>query len=310
MEKSWNKMFYLGIVYPKLFEHANSGEGPILETMSTLLNDPFFTAIEVTWIKDDAIRSKVRECLKMSHMEVLYNGAPPIRGMGINLCTLDAEKRKKSVENFKKVIDEAYFLGAKVLHCVSGNDPGPADREQAKENLIGSLRELCGYAASKTTDYTLFLSLENSDRDVDRKALLGPTDETVKLAYEVHRDHKNFGLLLDQGHFPLMNEDPRKSLVMAKDLLTHVHIGNCYSKDASKPYFGDRHLPFCFPDSDVDALQLKAFLEILRDIGYFEKKSPVRLPVVSFEVGPFGGMSPELVIANAKRVFSESWSLL
>lgn len=62
--------------------------------MSKLLDDPFFTAIEVTRIKDKAMRRKVRDNLKMSGMEVFYNGAPFIRGMEINLCSIDAHLRK------------------------------------------------------------------------------------------------------------------------------------------------------------------------------------------------------------------------
>ena len=193
---------------------------------------------------------------------------------------------------------------------MSGKDPGPSERAEAKKNLIDSLRELCQYAIEKATNYTLALSLENSDRDVDRKALLGPTNETVELAREVHKDYENFGILLDQGHFPLMKEDPEESLEMAKDLLTHMHIGNCYSKDSSKPHFGDKHLPFGIPDSDVGVEELKAFLRKLKEIGFFGKECATKLPVISFEMGTWGSVSPELVVANAKRVFSQAWALL
>ena len=110
MNNRWEGYFHLGIVYPKLFTHANSGEGPIIETLSGLLHDPFFTAIEIAWIKDDQIRRQVRDLLELSSMEILYNGAPAIRGMRINLCSLDSGQRKESIVNFKKVIDEAYFL--------------------------------------------------------------------------------------------------------------------------------------------------------------------------------------------------------
>jgi sugar phosphate isomerase/epimerase len=309
MNRGWDSVVCIGIVYPKLFDHANSGEGPILETMSKILNDPFFTAIEVTWIKDDQVRKNVRDLLKLSGMEILYNGAPPIRGMDVNLCSCDDGQRNQSVANFKKVIDEAYFLGAKILHCVSGKDPGVDKRAEAKRNLIDSLQKLCKYAQEKATDYTLVVSLENSDREVDRRALLGPTDETVELAREVYQGSQNFGVLLDEGHFPLMQEDPKKSLEMAKDLLTHIHIGNCYSKDSSKPYFGDKHLPFGVPDSDVDAEEMGSFLGTLRAIGYFQKRCATRLPVLSFEIGPWGNISPELVVATLKRTFSRSWAI-
>lgn len=310
MDGRWEGLFHLGLVYPKLFSHANSGEGPIIETLSKLLNDPFFSAIEVTWIKNDELRREVRDLLKMSGMEILFNGAPAIRGMGINLCTLDAEQRQTSVENFKKVIDEAYFLGAKILHCVSGKDPGPSERETAKHLLFDSLRHLCQYALDQATDYTLVLSLENSDRDCDRMALLGPTDETVDLAKKIRKEYSNFGVLLDQGHFPLMKEDPDKSLELAKGLLTHVHIGNCYSKDSSKPYFGDKHLPFGVPDSDIGVVELAGFLRKLREIGFWGERSGAKLPVISFEVGPWADESPDIVLANVKRVFAQAWALV
>ena len=126
--------------------------------------------------------------------------------------------------------------------------------------------------------------LDNSDRDVDRKALLEPTNETVELAREVHKDYGNFGILLDEGHFPLMKEDSEKFLEMAKGLLTHIHMGNCYSKNSSKSHFGDKHFAFGIPDSDVGLEELKVFLGNLKEIGFFGKKCAMKLPVISFEV--------------------------
>ena len=42
-------------------------------------------------------------------------------------------------------------------------------------------------------------------------------------------------------------------------------------------------------------------------VGFFERPSATRKPLVSFEVGPFGDEPEELVIANVKRVFIEAW---
>lgn len=127
----------------------------------------------------------------------------------------------------------------------------PIRKGRSEEEFNRCSQTALSVATDKTTDYILVLCLENSDRDVDRKALLGPTNETVELAREVHKDYGNFGILLDEGHFPLMKEDPEKSLEMAKGLLTHIHMGNCYSKNSSKSHFGDKHLAFGIPDSDV-----------------------------------------------------------
>jgi len=72
MDGRWEGFFHLGVVYPKLFSHANSGEGPIVETLSKLLNDPFFSAIEVTWVKNVELRMEVRDLLKISGMKILF----------------------------------------------------------------------------------------------------------------------------------------------------------------------------------------------------------------------------------------------
>ena len=123
----------------------------------------------------------------------------------------------------------------------------------------------------------------------------------------VKEKYENVGILLDQSHFPVMREDPHKALWQARDYLSHVHIGNSYVKDMEKPYFGDKHLPFGVPDSEVGVEELARFLTTLREIGFFDRTSVTRKPLVSFEVGPFGDEPEELVIANVKRVFIEAW---
>lgn len=42
--------------------------------------------------KNDQIRRQVRDLLELSAMEILYKGATAIRGMGINLSSLDSVK--------------------------------------------------------------------------------------------------------------------------------------------------------------------------------------------------------------------------
>ena len=47
------------------------------------------------------------------------------------------------------------------------------------------------------------------------------------------------------------------------------------------------------------------FLSELLDIGFLD---PDRRPILSFEVSPMEGESPEIVIANAKRVLDTAWA--
>ena len=43
------------------------------------------------------------------------------------------------------------------------------------------------------------------------------------------------------------------------------------------------------------------------ELGYFEKFDR---PLMSFEVKPWAGEDPEVVIANGKRVLNEAWAKL
>ena len=107
-----------------------------------------------------------------------------------------------------------------------------------------------------------------------------------------------------------MKENPEQALEMARGLMTHVHIGNCYSTDRAKPYFGDKRLPFGVPGSDVGVAELVTFLRKLRAIGFWGQKSQEALPVISFEAGPYLGEPPEVVLANLKRYFTRAWALV
>ena len=62
----------LGIVHFKAFPEIVFGTGPIVETLRTIVEDDFWTAVEVGWIKDIKVRNEVRELLATSHMEVCY----------------------------------------------------------------------------------------------------------------------------------------------------------------------------------------------------------------------------------------------
>ena len=62
-----------------------------------------------------------------------------------------------------------------------------------------SLKEICAYAEQQRTDYTLWVSLEQFDRDVDKKSLVGPIEDTLPLCQAVRAQCGNFGLLRRPG---------------------------------------------------------------------------------------------------------------
>ena len=49
-----------GIVHFMAFPATIKGEGPILETCRQILDDDYFGVIEISWIKDPAVRAQVK----------------------------------------------------------------------------------------------------------------------------------------------------------------------------------------------------------------------------------------------------------
>lgn len=297
----------LGIVHPMLFPQTLSGIGPIYETIEYLAEDPFFDCIELTWIKDNTVRKKVASLFYMSQMSIVYHEGGIAYAMKLDPHSLDSEKRKHSVQQIKRCVDDAVSLGACILQMIAGPDPGPPRREEAKKYYIDSLCELCEYASRNRSDHKITLCLENLDRDIHKKFLIGPTAEAVQIIQAVKQDYSNIGLTLDLAHLPLLGESFEEAVNIAKDDLTHVHLGNCILRYPEHPYYGDTHPPLGIAEGEIGVRELADFLRVLAKNGFLEKDSDDPT-IVSFEVRPREGESSEIMLAATKRIFLRAYS--
>ena len=302
MQESMYKFMKVGLIHFMAYPQVMRGDGPILETLQKIAEDDFFTAVEVSWIKDKKVREKAKKLLEMSHLTVAYGAQPRLLINNLNLNSFDEEERKKAIIELKAGVDEAYEIGAKSLAFLSGEDPGEEGREQARKLLVSSIKEICNYAKSKGD---LGITLEIFDQEIDKKCLIGPANEAKKLAEEVRKEFDNFGLMVDLSHLPLLNETPTQAIIPIKDYLVHAHMGNCILRDKKHPAYGDQHPRFGIKGGENDVKELTVFLKVLLDIGFLNHKNP---PIVSFEVKPLAGEFSEVVIANAKRVLREAWA--
>jgi len=274
-----------------------------VESIKKIAEDEFFGAIEIASIPGD-IRAKVDKILEASKLVIGYVGQAALLGQKLDLNSSVPQQREAAISQIKSGVDEAYSLGAKQLAVLSGPTPTPDKREKAKELLVDSLTQICGYAQNKGN---LSITLEIFDRDIDKKCLIGPTEEGVEIAREVRRHYPNFGLLVDLSHLPLLKESADHALKTAQDYLAHIHIGNCILKDKSHPAYGDKHPPFGLAAGENDVEEVRLFLKALMEIGYIDEG---KQNVVAFEVKPLSGQSPEVVVANAKRTLMEAWAKL
>lgn len=295
----------VGIVHFKAFPPGlERGEGPIVETLTKIAEDEFFTAVEVGWMLDPRVRNTARKVMEEAHLAVYYATQPAILTQKLNLNSPEPAERKRALSQVKNCINEAYDLGALAVRVLAGKDPGPEKRPEAMRLLMDSLHQICEYAKQEGG---MPITLKIFDRDIDKESLIGPFADARTVAQEVAASHPHFGLLADLSHFPLLREKPEEAVPLVKDYLRHAHIGNCVMRDRRHPAYGDLQPRFGIPGGEIDTEDVAHYFEVLWDNGFFHQKE---MPVISAEVRPLmAGEKNEVILANAKRVFNEAWAL-
>jgi sugar phosphate isomerase/epimerase len=294
-----------GIIHFMAFPSTMKGEGPILETCHQILADEFFEVIEISWIKDAAVRAKVKSLLASAGVEVKYGGQPRLLTQKLDLNSADEAMRQRAVDEIKRAVEDAAEMGIKDVGLLSGSDVAPAERPAAMKRLEDSLVELCKHAAK----FNCNIVLEVFDRDIDKKCLIGPADTAREISERVKRSCKNFGLMIDLSHIPLLGESPAQALQPVREHIAHIHVGNAYFKDRKDPAWGDQHPRFGYPGSANDVPEIVAFLRELFAVGYL-KTDGSRRGAVSFEIKPVGDEDSTVMLAAAKRKLLEAWAKL
>jgi sugar phosphate isomerase/epimerase len=305
MDKHWNAYCGLSLVHFLAFPEAGSGDGPILQSIAQIAEDDFFWGIEVSRINDPEQRRAVAQLVAQTHLTLDFGAHPMILGGKLNLNSLDSTEREQALSTLEPYLEQAAELGARSFAVLSGRDPGPAERAEATKLLIDSLRRL----GERARTYKLNVVLETFDREVDKKALIGPSDEAAAIAATLRHDFADFGLLYDQAHGLLLNEEPLEALTTLKDFLLHVHVGNCV-KVPGRTGYGDLHPRFGYPGGENDVAQLAGFIEALFRMGYLGEHSGRPKPGVGFELKPQPGETSTAILANLKRAWSRAWPMV
>jgi sugar phosphate isomerase/epimerase len=304
MNCDWNAHCGLSLVHFLAFPECQSGDGPIWETIERVLLDDFFSGIEITRVNDPATRKAVAQLVEQTHAWVDFGAQPIILSQKLNLNSFDPSERRKAVSALEPYIEQAAELGARRFVLLSGPDPGISKRNDALDLLRVSLRELCEFART----HRISVALETFDREIDKKALVGPVHDAAKLGKEMQEDFKDFGLLYDMGHMVLLGEKPLEALRLLKDYVVHVHVGNCV-KVPGRTSYGDSHPRFGFPGGENDIAELVEFQSALFQTGYLLEKPVVgKKPMVGFEVKPQAGESSNAILANVKRSWRAAWN--
>jgi sugar phosphate isomerase/epimerase len=309
MDLSFKKYFDLGLVISASFPELGSGSGPIFEKLDDVLDTHLFRVLEITYRNTEQEFIELQQYLSRKSIRIVYLAPSAIQERGLDPNSLDETGRRKAVEVLKGFVDRAYFLRAEKLMICSGPDPGPTDRERAKRQLVKSLNELLEWTHQSNQNYLLELILENFDRELQKKRLLGPTDESVELIMEVKKNFGNINLILDQSHLRQLGEDHQESLFLAKNCLGHVHLANCLLKDRSHPQWGDGHPAFNMKGSEMGTQDIVNMFSYLFEIGYLKKEVHEKLPTISLEVKPLPDGDRHSTFKETCDTFLEAWKL-
>ena len=304
MDKSWANFCKMSIVHFMAFPETASGQGLIAKSIARIAEDDFFDIIEIAGIQDAATRSEVRKIIEISQLGVSFCAHPTILSQKLNLNSFDEEERKNAIRVMINLIDQAVELSAHNFVFLSGKDPGDAGRIRALDLLVDSIKQLSAYGRQNNLD----LVLETFDRQVDKRALIGPVKDACYVAKAVREDHPRFGLLYDLSHMPLLDEMP-EDMSIIRDFITHIHVGNCVNVPGRSLY-GDLHPYFGYPGSVNSAPELAEFIRALFTIGYLDEKKDPK-PCIGFEIKPQApDQTSELIIANAKRTWRQAWAMV
>lgn len=298
MIQTFKKHARIGIVHFMAFPEVMKGDGPIVETLSILLADDYFDAVEITKVNDPATAREVKRRLETSAVSVGFGAQPVLLGNQLNINATDRNARQQAVDAVCACMDQAADFGATGVAVLAG----PFERgteQEAEKALIESLTTL-SHAARK---FGLQLLLEIFDDSVDKKSYVGKWPVALRVGEAVRKEAPNFGLMHDLSHLPILGETASETLPPLRGLLRHIHIGNAMVSDPSHPAYGDQHPRFGLPGGSNGVPELTEFLAVLFEIGYLGDGTP---RPVAFEVKPMAGEDPQLVVANAKRTLNQA----
>lgn len=259
-----------------------------VEDFRKILDDPFFDGLEIAATPDHVWR-KVKPLL--GGKWVARGCQPDILSNKLDLNSANPKERSKAINWIKREIWAAAKRGIRMVALCSGPDPGIESRKEARQLLVESLNEICGFAANQNVT----IALETFDRDYDKRLLIGPLDEALEVVGAVKKRAANMGLMWDLSHAPMLGENP-EDLRRAKNSLIHVHYGCAKRVDGS---YIDSHPTFGMEGAVNTADDVSRLLEVLLDIGYSGK--------ISFEVKPEAGQTSEEAISPAKETLMKAY---
>lgn len=264
----------------------------VLTSLSNVLKNLAFQAIELTSFKSSRLRQQVVDLLKGSGKDVAFH-CEPVQWTNeealidpSDLSSLSEVQRRRAVDRIRRLLDEAKRYGATQVFVASGRNPAsgqPYDAtsertaQQACHALTQSLRTLAQEAKGRGQRLAVSVCDAGSpEAGTFREALLGPTSRVVSVIEPLRGEGlDNLGVSLDAGRLRLNGEGSEAVAALAP-FLQWFHASNCVGATGEVARRGDTHPAFGVADSQVHTALLTDCMRALAEVGY---RGPIGIAV-------------------------------
>ena len=272
----------LGINHMFLYPEAITNADVHTKTLAELVCNDLADALDVWVWRGDARSKEEISILRGSGKTINYNIGDRFGEEISRPSSKNTAEVNRAYDLIMREINYGLEAGSKKLIFGSGPDDKD-DHSGAVERYFEFVMRVMEQIPNDVA-----MSLEPTDWDIDKHFLFGPLDETVSFIKRVNKcGYKNLGLLLDMCHIPIMYETLSSAVEKSSDVLNHIHLGNAIVKNPASEFYGDRHIPWGYPDSEYDENDGVGFIKMLKNVGYFDKDNAT----VSFEMRPYPGKS-------------------
>lgn len=238
-----NTQLYPSAHIAELFFPEMTQEAKVADIVRRIADIGYYRGFETGIIHQPEIARQIRTVAEERRLNVTQWLTFELLKDNLNMCSLDAELRKKSMLRACELVHLAAECGTTKLSLVSGSDPGPEQREEAKK-VFGEVLVQIGEVVRQYPG--MIMQIEPLDRFAHKCQLIGPTPETVSWMNDLKADCPDLYMAWDSAHVALNEEDLAESLTLSAPLIGQLHLANAILDPAAEGY-GDWHMKFGEP---------------------------------------------------------------
>lgn len=285
-----------------LYGRSLADPGHHESTLTALVRRKDIETFDCCLPEDPVRQDRLAQAIRASGKERIVFAIHMFPFSRLSLATTQPDEQAEVRSIIDRMVAQAAAIGATGFIFASGGPPfaqGTVREHQA-------FRDFCRWLCGRLAPHGMVALLEPFDFDFDKKFLYGPLDRNLELVAAVAAEFPNIGIELDMAHLPLMREGFASAIRRAAPWLKRVHLGNCVTRNAADPFFGDKHPPMGYPGGEIDVPQLVEILSTLQEVGYLSRANRGDLVL---ELNPFPGRSEDDSVADNLRRLDEAWAL-